>query len=99
MSARMIRVRVRDEKANEVEKAVGEMFTAIEAAQPQGVHYASCKLQDGVTYLILLALDNDGENPLEAIPAFRDFQTALPAWLAEPPAMEALTPVGSYRVF
>ena len=36
---------------------------------------------------------------LFAVPAFRDFQAALPGWVAEAPVVEQLTPVGSYRVF
>ena len=99
MSVRMIRAKIKADKTAELEKAVKEMFTAIEAAQPQGVRYASCKLADGVTYVILLELDDDENNPLVAVPAFRDFQENLKTWMAGPPALEQLTPVGSYRLF
>ena len=75
------------------------MFAAIDATQPQGVRYASSRLADGETYVILLALDDDESNPLAAVPAFRDFQENLKNWLAGPPAVEELTPVGSYRLF
>jgi len=75
------------------------MFIAIEAAQPEGVRYGSCKQADGVTYVILLSLDDDENNPLGAVPAFRDFQEKLKNWIAEPAAIEQLTPVGSYRLF
>ncbi len=74
MSVRMVRAKIKADKAAELEKAAKEMFTAIEAAQPQGVRYASCKLPDGVTYVILLGLDDDENNPLFSVPAFRDFQ-------------------------
>jgi len=47
--------------------------------------YASCKLPDGVTYVILLGLDDDENNPLTSVPAFRDFQENLKTWIAEPP--------------
>jgi quinol monooxygenase YgiN len=99
MSVRMIRAKIKADKVGELEKAAKELFTAIEAAQPQGVRYASCKLPDGVTYVILLALDDDENNPLSAVPAFRDFQENLKTWIAGPPAIEQLTPVGSYRLF
>jgi len=99
MSVRMIRARIKPGKAAELEKAAKEMFTAIEAAQPSGVHYASCKLPDGVTYVILLGLDDDQNNPLIAMPAFRDFQDNLKTWIAGPPVIEQLAPVGSYRLF
>jgi len=99
MSVRMIRVKIEAGKGAEVEQAVKEVFAEIEAAQPQGVHYASCRLPDGVSYVILLGLDDDEHNPLFALPAFRAFQENLKGWLAEPPAIEPLTPVGSYRMF
>ena len=86
MSVRMIRAKVKAGKAADLEKAAQEMFTAIEAAQPQGVRYASCKLPDDVTYVILLGLDDDENNPLGAVPAFRDFQENLNTWIAGPPA-------------
>ena len=99
MSVRMVRAKIKAGKAAELEKATKEMFTAIEAVQPQDVRYASCKLPDGVTYVILLGLDDDENNPLFSVPAFRDFQENLKTWIAEPPVVEELTPVGSYRLF
>lgn len=99
MTVRMIRAKINADKAAELEKAANEMFTAITATQPQGVRYASCRLPDGVTYVILLGLDDDENNPLIAVPAFRDFQENLKTWIAEPPVIEQLTPVGSYRLF
>ena len=99
MRVRMIRAKIKADKAAELEKAAQEMFTAIAAAQPQGVRYASCKLPDGETYVILLGVDDEENNPLVAVPAFRDFQKNLKTWIAEPPAIAHLTPVGSYRLF
>jgi hypothetical protein len=49
--------------------------------------------------VILLELDDDENNPLFSVPAFRDFQASLQNWVAGPPAVEQLTPVGSYRLF
>ncbi len=99
MSIRMVRAKVKADKVAEMEKAAAEMFAAIESAGPQGVRYASCKLQDGETFVIVLALDDDEDNPLASVPAFRDFQASLGNWVAGPPAVEQLTPVGSYRLF
>jgi hypothetical protein len=99
MSVRMVRAKIKADKTAELEKAVKEMFAAIEAAQPQGVRYASCKLPDGETYVILLELDDDEDNPLFAVPTFREVQDNLKNWTAEPPVVEQLTPVGSYRLF
>jgi quinol monooxygenase YgiN len=99
MSVRMVRAKIRPGKITEVEKASKEMFDAIAAAAPPGVRYASCKLPDDETFVVLLQLDDDEQNPLVAVPAFRDFQAALQGWVAEAPVVEQLTPVGSYRLF
>lgn len=99
MSITMVKATIKPDKTAEMEKAGRDMFAAIEAAQPQGVRYALCKLADGETYVILLELDDDENNPLGAMQAFRDFQDNLRSWLAGPPAIEQLTPVGSYRLF
>jgi quinol monooxygenase YgiN len=99
MSVRMVRAKIKTGKTAELEKATQEMFAAIEAAQPQGVRYASCKVPDGETYVILLGLDDDNDNPLLAIPAFNEVQDNVKNWIAEPPVVEQLTLVGSYRLF
>jgi hypothetical protein len=39
------------------------------------------------------------ENPLPAIPEFRDFPANLGQWLAAPPVPDQMTVVGSYRLF
>jgi quinol monooxygenase YgiN len=99
MSVRMVRAKIKAGKTAELEKAAGAMFAAIEAAAPKGVRYASCKLPDDETFVVLLALDDDDDNPLVTVPAFRDFQAALQEWIDGPPVVEQLTPVGSYRLF
>lgn len=99
MSVMMIRAKVKAESAVEIEAAARGMFSAIEEAAPPGVRYTSLTLPDGVTYVILLELEDPADNPLGKIPAFREFQANLKDWLAEPPAPEHLTVVGSYRSF
>lgn len=100
MSVRMFRAKVKAANATDVESAGKELFAAIEAAQPQGVRYAWCKLPDGQNYVLIVDLDDDGNNPLTAVPAFKEVMDKLKNdWIAEPLAVEQLTPVGSYRLF
>jgi hypothetical protein len=95
----MVRATVTDESVADVEAAAKEMFAAIDAAQPSGVHYASLRVGGGATFVVLLALDEGVDNPLPAIAEFRAFQQGLQGWLAEPSAMEQATVVGSYGLF
>ena len=99
MNVLMVRAKVKAESVTEAEAAAEKMFAAIEQAQPEGVRYASCKLADGVTFVALLQLDEGVENPLPAIPEFREFQASLKDWVDGPPTPEELTVVGSYGLF
>jgi hypothetical protein len=95
----MIRPKLKADSVQAAEAVIKTMFAAIEQAKPEGVRYASCKLADGVTFLVLLALDEGIQNPLGAVPEFREFQQNLKDWVVEPPTPDQLTVVGSYRVF
>jgi hypothetical protein len=99
MNVMMIRAKVTAEYTSDVEAAAEKMFGAINAVRPKGVKYASTRLPDGVSVVALLALDDPADNPLQAIPEFRQFQEHLPEWLAEPPIVEPLTVIGSYELF
>jgi hypothetical protein len=99
MTVLLIRSKVKTEHVADVEAGVKKMFSAIEEARPQGVRYASSKLPDGVTFVALLQLEDGVDNPLAALPAFREFQENLERWLAEPPVPERLEVVGSYGLF
>ena len=99
MNVMMIRAKVKAENVPDIEAAAEKMFGAINAVQPGGVKYASTRLADGVSVVALLVLDDPADNPLQAIPEFRQFQEHLPEWLAEPPTVEPLTVIGSYELF
>ncbi|HEX4215557.1 MAG TPA: hypothetical protein VIA06_19730 [Candidatus Dormibacteraeota bacterium] len=99
MSVMMLRSRVRPECVAGLEASVGRVFAALARICPAGVRYASSRLGDGVTYLVLLEIEDGVENPLPAIPEFREFQEGLRGWVAEPPETERMTVVGSYRLF
>lgn len=99
MSVLMVRATVDADKVDEVEQAAKAMFAAIDAAQPTGVRYASCRLPDGVTFIALLSVDEGIDNPLGAITEFKAFQDGLREWLAEPPSAMPLEVIGSYRLF
>jgi hypothetical protein len=77
-----------------------EGLRGIAEAGPAGVHYSSARLADGVTFVALLALeDEDAENPLASVPAFVEFQQGLARWLDGPPEVDRMAVLGSYRVF
>lgn len=99
MSVTMIRATVKDEHVADAAAAARKMFAALDEARPQGVRYASCRVHDSATFVALVELEDGVENPLPAIPAFREFQEQLPGWVAESSPPETLDVVGSYNLF
>jgi hypothetical protein len=49
--------------------------------------------------VMMVRAEVKAESVAEGVPAFREFQQNLTGWLAEPPAPEQLTVVGSYGLF
>jgi hypothetical protein len=100
MGLMIVTGRVRPDAVARLEEAAAKMFAAINAHQPPGVRYASCKIAGSTTFVAILELEaEDGQNPLMAIPEFAEFQQFLPTCLAEEPTLQPATVVGSYRLF
>jgi hypothetical protein len=99
MSVLMVRSKIKPENTANAEAAIKGVFSAIEQAQPVGVRYASSRLADGVSFVVLLELEDGVDNPLVALPAVVEFQENLKQWMAEPPTVEQMTVIGSYRLF
>jgi len=99
VSVTMVRQKVRDESADEAEAAVRELFAALDRARPEGIRYASTRLGDSSTFVILTELSDGFEDPRPAINEFRQFLERLNGWVDGPPVIEHLDVVGSYDLF
>jgi hypothetical protein len=99
MSVMMFQAKVKAERVAELEAAARTVFSAVEQVHPEGMRYASAKLSDGVTFVILLGLEEGINNPLNQIPAYREFMGRLKDWLVEPASQEQLTVIGAYNLF
>ena len=56
------------------------------------------RLEDGVSFVHVASVDtDDGTNPLNASPAFAEFQRQIGDRVAEGPVASRATVVGSYR--
>ena len=84
MSLMMITATLREDAVDTVDAAIESLFAAVAAAEPEGVRYASTRLPDGVTSVILLQVDEGVENPLASIPEFVQFQQDLRGWITGP---------------
>jgi hypothetical protein len=85
MSVLTVRAKLKEEHVADAEAAVKRMLAAIERERLEGIRYASVKLEDGVTFLALLEVEDGVENPLPGLPEAQEFYDSLPGWYAEPP--------------
>jgi acyl dehydratase len=93
---RVIQYTTKPEHAAENEKLIREVFAELAADQPEGLHYASFRLDDGVTFVHVATLDSDA-NPLAASAAFAKFQSGIKDRCADGPHASGAAIVGSYR--
>ncbi len=67
---RVVRYTTRPESAAENERLIREVFAELAAEQPEGIRYASYRLDDGVSFLHVAELDGE-DNPLCAVAGLR----------------------------
>jgi hypothetical protein len=67
--------------------------------RPDGIRYASTRVADSSTFVILFELGDGSEDPRPAIPEYGRFLEQLEDWVDGPPVIEHLDVVGSYDLF
>ncbi len=91
----VIRYRTRPEAAEENVRLVKAVYAALAKARPRGLEYATYRLDDGVSFVHIAQLPDDG-NPLAALPEFAEFQREIAERCVEQPMASGATVVGSY---
>ena len=99
MNVLMVQAKIKEENVADAKAAIDQVIQALEQEKPAGVRYSSCLLSDGVTFVALLELEDDGGRPLRVFPAYQEMVENLKQWYAEPPAVEQMTVTGSYGLF
>ncbi len=96
----MVRYKVKADRAAENENYITKVFEQLRSENPTGIHYASFKLDDGVSFVHIASIDSaDGSNPLGDLSAFKAFTGQIKDRCEEPPVAANLMEVGSYRFF
>jgi hypothetical protein len=99
MSVMLVRQKVKDESLQEAEAAARDLFAMLDRVRPEGLRYASTRVVDSSTFVILLELAEGIEDPRPAIPEYLRFLERLKGWVDGPPVIEQLDVVGSYKLF
>ena len=95
----MVRYRVKPERADENERLVKAVYEELARARPDGFHYATFRLEDGVTFVHMAVEDAEGAAPLGSLEAFQRFREGLGERCDEPPTSTGMSEVGSYMAF
>jgi hypothetical protein len=94
----MVSYRVRADQAAKNEALVRAVYEELRAAGPDGLRYATFKLEDGVSF-VHIAETGDGQSPLTEVEAFKEFQAGIRDRCEEPPVVTELIEIGSFRLF
>jgi translation elongation factor EF-1beta len=98
MGSSMVRYKVRPDQADVNESLVRAVYEQLAKDRPDGLHYATFKLPDGVSFLhIVIETDQPGRI-LNEVAAFKAFADGVEGRSDEPPVVTELTLVGSYGV-
>lgn len=96
----MVKYRVKADRGDENADYIKKVFDELNRSSPEGLRYASFRLDDGVTFVHLAEVNTvDGSNPLTATEAFKAFQAELKDRCAEPPVATELHQVGAFNFF
>jgi hypothetical protein len=98
MGSTMVRYKVRPDRADENETLVKAVYEQLDRDRPEGLHYATFRLPDGVSFMHVVFESDQPGRILGEVEAFRAFVTDIASRCDEPPVTTELTLVGAYRV-
>jgi len=96
MKTVMVRYKTAPAQAQANEALVRAVFDELRSRTPEGVQYASYRLEDGVTFVHVATLDSSEQNPLASLQSFKAFQAQLKERCDEQPMVTQLVLVDSY---
>jgi Antibiotic biosynthesis monooxygenase len=89
------RYRVKPDRADENERLVRAVYEELHETKPEGLRYATLRLDDGVSFVHLSESESD-TSPLTEVPAFKAFQKEIADRTDEQPVVTEAEVVGSY---
>jgi hypothetical protein len=96
----MVRYKVKADRVAENERSAAKVYEKLHKLKPQGLRYATFRLDDGVTFVHIVSHDEaDGTNALTEMPAFKEFTAGVRERCEEPPVRTELKEIGSYGFF
>src|SRR5436305_13468628 len=98
MSKTIVRYKVKPDQAARNEELVRQVYEELRQTAPEGLHYATFVLEDGVSFIHVASIETaDGRNPLSEVAAFQAFTKDIGERVDEPPVATGAREVGSYH--
>lgn len=96
----MVRYKVKSGHGERNEELVRAVYRELAEKRPDGLRYATFKLDDGLSFVHLAAVEtDDGHSPLADLEAFARFQAGIHERCDERPTVTELEEIGSFRLF
>jgi hypothetical protein len=92
----MVRYKVKPDRVEENEQLVRAVYDELAATAPEGLRYATFRLDDGVSFVHIASVEGE-HNALAESEAFARFQADVRDRCEEPPVVTELHELGSYR--
>ncbi len=93
----IVRYKVKPDKVEENEQLVKEVYKQLHQEKPDGLSYATFKLEDGLTFIHVAVYIGEGKAPLPGFQAFKNFTANVKDRCDEPPVVNQVTEIGSYE--
>jgi hypothetical protein len=94
----MVRYKVWPDRADENVALVEAVYAQLARERPEGLHYATFRLPDGVSFMHLVIETAEPGRILGKLDSFNAFQKDIEDRCEEPPAPVGVALVGSYGV-
>jgi hypothetical protein len=98
MGSSMVRYKVRPDRVDENVALVEAVYAQLDRERPDGIHYATFRLPDGVSFMHVVIDSDQPGRILGELDAFKAFVGDIESRCDEPPVATELTVVGSYAV-
>ncbi len=98
MGSSMVRYKVRADRADENVALVQAVYAQLARERPEGIHYATVRLPDGVSFVHVVIDSDNASGVLNRLSAFQAFVSDIGDRCDEPPVATEVTLVGSYAV-
>ena len=93
----VVRYKLKADRVEENELFVKAVYRQLYERQPEGIHYATYKLSDGVSFVHILKYTTEAAHEtFTSLPAFRNFQAQARDRFEESPLVSSAEEIGAY---